>query len=407
MGKRQGMHAQQACAAAVSAAFSFCALAQGALAPQAAIERAQATGVLAGLHRALSTPLEIVWLRTAAEIETWSNGELSRATVGRTGWRYIFGGSAQFAPAPNEVARLVVSSLKLPKAPLTTGKVDLAGSGRLFVIAPEAPAASADVALILAAGSTLQISDAASPGLQVELKAPAHRALLLGNLASTSVHKMLALLVKPNAVNASEASVSDGKVALRSGGEMVLAALVDGRSEPLATQLAVAPAPAPEPIRETAQDIAVATIEAAPLQTPIQSVPEVVASVAPIETPIATVEPVEAPIEMAAAPSAPVVIAPIEPPVAVAIAPVAPIEAPIAVAAPAEATPVPPTPIQTAALHIESGRAQPSVPKAASPSADVARMRAEVEAEIARDQERLAQQRTLAAPAGKRFVLGV
>lgn len=111
------------CAAAVCSVFCLGALAQGALAPAArtGIERAQGTGVFAGLQRSVTTPLEIVWLRTVAEIETWSHAEMRQAGVGRTGWRYIFGGNAQFAPAPNEVARLVVSSLRLPKAPFTTG----------------------------------------------------------------------------------------------------------------------------------------------------------------------------------------------------------------------------------------------------------------------------------------------
>jgi hypothetical protein len=48
-----------------------------------------------------------------------------------------------------------------------------------------------------------------------------------------------------------------------------------------------------------------------------------------------------------------------------------------------------------------------ATPAPAPSSAEIARMRAEIEAEIARDRERLAQPRTVGAPAAKRFVLGV
>jgi hypothetical protein len=229
---------KRVCAAAVCAAFSLSAFAQSALdqartaAGMAAIDRAQSTGFLAGLDRAMKTPLEIVWLRAAAEESLWNDPGLSRtSTVGRTAWRYVFGGNAQFAPRPNEIARLVVSTLNLPQGPVNAGRLDLTGTGRLYLVTPEAPSATPPdrLAMILAAGSTLHISDATSPSIHIELKAPENRPLLLGNLATSDIGKVLALLVKPGSASAFEASVDlDGKVALRAGGEVQLAALLPG-----------------------------------------------------------------------------------------------------------------------------------------------------------------------------------
>jgi len=229
---------KRVCAAAVCAAFSLNGFAQSALdqartaAGMAAIDRAQSTGFLAGLERGLKTPLEIVWLRAAAEESLWNDPALSRTTaVGLTAWRYVFGGNAQFAPRPNEIARLVVSTLKLPQGqgPINAGRLDLSGTGRLYLVTPDAPGATPPdrLAMILAAGSTLQISDATSPSIHIELKAPESRPLLLGNLAASDIGKVLSLLVKPGSPNAFEASVAEsGKVALRAGGEVQLAALL-------------------------------------------------------------------------------------------------------------------------------------------------------------------------------------
>jgi hypothetical protein len=241
------------CATAVCAAFSLNAFAQSALdqartaAGMAAIDRAQSTGFLAGLERALKTPLEIVWLRAAADESLWNDPALSRTSaVGRTAWRYVFGGNAQFAPRPNEVARLVVSTLTLPQGALNAGRLDLTGTGRLYLVTPEAPSAKPPerLAMILAAGSTLHISDATAPAIHIELKAPEDRPMLLGNLAAADIGKVLSLLVKPGSANAFEASVADdGRVALRgSGGELQLAALLPGTARTdVATQLAKQP----------------------------------------------------------------------------------------------------------------------------------------------------------------------
>src|SRR4051812_25821974 len=83
-----GKFAMQACAAAVCAAFTVSAYAQSAAeqarttAGQALIDRAQSTGFLAGLDRALKTPLEVVWLRTALEANMWNEAALSNAVQG-------------------------------------------------------------------------------------------------------------------------------------------------------------------------------------------------------------------------------------------------------------------------------------------------------------------------------------
>ena len=409
--------AMRACAAAVCSVFSLGALGQAAVdqartaAGQAAIERAQNTGVLAGLDRALKTPLEIVWLRTAAEADAWNEATLSQAAegcgktatpkvgcavVGRTAWRYVFGGNAQFAPRPNEVARLVVSSLNLPDAPMSAGKLELSGSGRLFIVTPErAPGARpTNVAVILAAGSTLQITDVASPSIQIELKAPEERPLLLGNIATVDIGKMLALMVKPGVVNASEASVSKGgRIALRSGGEIQLAALV---SAPGRLDVAPAPIQFARVVPPAAEDFTPLAAGLETRGTKINTEAVLLASLAPLAG-MAGAEVLSNAIAVRLAPPAmdftqdfTQIAAVIESPSKnVSAEPVH-----VAAAAPAKAPA-----IITAALA--------ATPAPAPSSAEIARMRAEIEAEIARDRERLAQPRTVGAPAAKRFVLGV
>src|SRR3954470_4387639 len=238
---------KRVCAAAVCAAFSLNTFAQSALdqartaAGMAAIDRAQSIGFLASLERAMKTPLEIVWLRAAAEESLWNDPALARTTaVGRTAWRYVFGGNAQFSPPPNEIARLVVSTLNLPQGqgPINAGRLALSGTGRLYLVTPEAPGATPPdrLAMILAAGSTLHISDATSPAIHIELKAPDSAPLLLGNLATSDIGKALSLLVKPGSVSAFEATVAEGgKVALRAGsGDVQIAAILP---DPAATDL--------------------------------------------------------------------------------------------------------------------------------------------------------------------------
>lgn len=240
---------QRLCAAAVCAAFGAGAMwSAGALA-QSALDRAVSTGFLAGLDRAMKTPLEIVWLRAAADEALWKQAEFSGTKpIGRTAWRYVFGGSAQYSPPPNEVARLVVSTLNLPQGSLAAGRLDLRGTGRLYIVTPETAApekrsASAPdkVAMILAAGSTLTVNDALSPSIHVEIKAPETEPMLLGNLAASDLGKALALFVKPGGANALEASIDlDGKVALHGAGTVQLAALLPSADLPV--QLAKAPA---------------------------------------------------------------------------------------------------------------------------------------------------------------------
>ena len=400
----------RACAAAVCASFSATAMGQAAVdaartaAGQATIDRAVATGFQAGLERALRTPLEVIWLRTAAEAEMWKEAALVQAAqgcekaspkqgcavVGRTAWRYVFGGNAQFAPRPNEVARLVVSSLNLPDVPMTTGKLDLTGSGRLYLVTPETPAGErpSRVAVILAAGSTLQITDAVSPSVQIELKAPESQPMLLGNLAAADIHKMLALLIKPGIVNASEASVENGKVALRSGGEVQLAALLPSQRATDVPVLLAKTQPVQAAPAEDFTQVA-AALEArgekvnteAILLASLASVADVAGGEALTNAKAYRIEPT---IDLAQdfTKLAGIVESPgarlfAEPVIVAALAPAAP-------------------PVQVAAIA-------PRPEQPVSISAEIAHMRAEIEAEIARDRERLAQPRQLA----KRFTLGV
>jgi hypothetical protein len=240
--------ALQTCAAAVLGAFSLGALGQ--------LESAYHQGVLAALDRAVKTPLEIVWLRAAAENEMWNKlamveavqrcGKLGSpkegcAVLGRTAFRYVFGGNS---PATDGAARLIVSSLNLPGASFSSGRLSLSGSGRIYVITPEPDASGAKPgsgAIVLAAGTSVQLVDVAYPAIQVELKAPAHETLLLGSLVGTDLSKALALLVGKPGTSASEASVDDaGRVALRSSGEVQFAMLAPTQRDVQPTVLATA-----------------------------------------------------------------------------------------------------------------------------------------------------------------------
>jgi hypothetical protein len=238
--------ALRTCAAAVFGAFSLGALGQ--------VESAYNQGVLAALERAGKTPLEIVWLRAAAENEMWNKlamveavqrcGKLGSpregcAVLGRTAFRYVFGGNT---PATDGAARLIVSSLNLPGAGFASGRLSLSGSGRIYVITPESEAggtAPASGAIVLAAGTSVQLVDVAYPAIQVELKAPANETLLLGSLVGTDLSKALALLVGKPGASASEASVDNaGRIALRSSGEVQFALLAPAQNDAQPTLLA-------------------------------------------------------------------------------------------------------------------------------------------------------------------------
>jgi hypothetical protein len=437
--------------------------------------------------RAFRTPLEIVWLRAASEAEMWNSAQLAAAVqrcgpsgsaregcavLGRTAFRYVFGGNA---PTIDGAARLIVSSLNLPGSTFVSGRMNIVGTGRIYVVTPppEKPGMKpASGAIVLAAGSHVQIVDVAQPSIQVELKAPDDQALLLGSLASTDLGKVLSLIASRGGAtsSASEAVVSEsGKVALRGAGELQFAMIAPRQSDSPVTALAKAEAPAlslakaeipVSPLPGLAGTAQPAGVERAARPAPVAGavgIPtaesSLLASLAPsaragsaqvasaaLAAPVA----VRSAVQVPAAPAqdvawavAEAVLAQFaqadrgspgsiaEPSVVVAsVVPTAPLPAvPVSVASPV----APSAPATVEAVKVEAPviasvdataapapKAAPIVVAAAAPapkaaSSDVARMRAEVEAEVRREQERLAQMvqqtRTIGTPV-RRFSFG-
>lgn len=216
--------AMRACAAAVCCAFSLGAMGQ------AGVEQVQV-----GLERASKTPLEILLLRADVQEEAWRNDPTLAAALqactktgapregcnvnGRTYWRFNLA-SNLVVSAPGAVPSLRAASgrvLLVEQKPETTSLFRLP-AGRI----------------VLAAGSTVHLVDAAFPAILVEVKAPDAEALPLGNLGASDIGKVVALLVKPGTVSASAAAVADGgRIVLHSGdgvprpgaGEILLAAI--------------------------------------------------------------------------------------------------------------------------------------------------------------------------------------
>ena len=371
--------AVRGCVAAACSGFVLCA------AGQSVPDQTQV-----GLERAVKTPTEIIWLRDEILAELWrknprlddstarcaDNGNVTHGcTVGDPPtWRYIFGASAHD------------SRFK----PLTSG---------VYLIFPQAyrtglvRAPSGEI--LLAAGTSVTLIDAAYPGIQIELTAPPDQPLPLGNLAAAEAGRMFALLARqPGAVSASAASLLDsGRVALKSADEM---------------QIATA-APLPRVVAHTA------TVLRAPVEfrgtIDVSRFPsgETVKLVAEAEARLAREfiakaqayrEPetlkLDARPVVAAAPPVPVVAETPVLPARIAAAPepvtVTP-SAPVQVASAVPALPPKSEPareVQTIKPVLETPRAQQQVQRVASANPDIAQLRAEVEAEIARDRERLA-----------------
>jgi len=142
-----------------------------------------------------------------------------------------------------DVAGLVASSLSLSDSDFIAGRLRFSGNGserrvvnyggittpvggRVVLVAPQVENSgmirtpSGDI--VLAAGSTVQLADAAFPSIQVEVSAPSDRALALGDLSPSG--NVFAYLVKQSGLlNASSAAQGDGgRVALRSAGGIQL-----------------------------------------------------------------------------------------------------------------------------------------------------------------------------------------
>jgi hypothetical protein len=187
----------RACAAAAWAALAFGAAAQGA---------AEAVG----LERATRSPAELAQLRYEIVAEIWrqsrglahgtncSHSGVSKAgcaIAGRPPWVYVLGSSTYADSGFRPV-----------------------GAG-VYVVAPRADGAALVRAfsgeILLAAGASVQLVDAAFPEIRIELRAPADKALPLGNLVIAPPGKVFGLLAaRPDAVRATSAVAAGGRVAL-------------------------------------------------------------------------------------------------------------------------------------------------------------------------------------------------
>jgi hypothetical protein len=393
-----------ACAAAIGCAFS---------APVAA----QQAETQNSIERAMRTPLEIVWLQSQIQADMWRQPGMGAAqgcerpgapkegcaVPARTGWRYIFGASA-----PSHATPLFFSD--------AGARLSIAGTGKVYLVPGEkAPA------VVLAAGTVVQIMDAAFPSIQIEIKAPADEPLNLGNLASADIRNVIALIARQPAVQASAAQVlQTGKVAFRAPG--VQPAVAVAQREPLHPEL-----PALAAALEISAPIPAFDIAAADLSSFRIDVPQPVAALAQPD-PLAGMDfsPLTATVEVATlVPEVPFDVAAanfaalsgrfdVPQPLVTVIAP-DPLAGDFSLLASAveAATKLEPG-FDVAAADLSSLSGLIDVPQALTPapqptaqvavaSSDLARMRAEIEAEIARERERLAQS---LQPAAKRVRFG-
>lgn len=298
------------------------------------------------LERAVKTPTEIIWLRDEILAELWRKNPRLDDSVARcadtgkvkqgctigdpSSWRYVFGAGlhdSRFKPLTSGVYLISPQSKKIGLVRAPSGEI------------------------LLAAGTSVQLIDAAYPGIQLELTAPPDRPLPLGNLASADAGKMFALLARHRgAVSASAASiVESGRVAFKSAGEM---------------QIAVATAIRATPSREVTKPVELRgriDISRYPAGETVRLIAEAEAKL--VNAIIARAQAFREPGPVVAA-AAPI------PAVAEAPAPPAPIAA------------VPEPVLETPPVQQEE--------RVAGANPDIARLRAEVEAELARDRERIA-----------------
>ena len=401
--------------------------------------------VQVGLERATRLPLEIVRLQADIQADMWKDPALAQLMpdCSRLG-------------APKEgcsLARFQVTG---------AGKVFLvaspeASSSDLLPV----PAGR----LVLAPGSTVQLVAAGFPSIQIEIRAPADRPLYLGELASSEVGRILSLLVPQAGLSASAADVlPQGKIALRARSSPALTQIAVAK--PAESAPVTMPAAVKNTSREQSLPLATAS-DVLLLDNMPRAVAErvEVASIAPVSTgqplildtmPVAVAQPTEPAgqiaeakdvLELDAMPRAfaerieigPIATAPTGPliildtmPVAVA-APAEPraevAEAkdilvldtmPVAVAAAAEAPAVVAEAKEVIMLDAMPAAVRAPVEKpvlapvlvAAAPapgatpalSGDLARLRAEVDAEVARENARFARQ--LQASPAKAFRFG-
>jgi hypothetical protein len=314
-----------------------------------------------GLERAVKMPAEIIWLRDEILAELWRKNprlEDSPARCADTGnvkrgctvgdppsWPYVFGAGAhdsRFKPLTSGVYLISPQSKETGLVRAPTGQI------------------------LLAAGTSVTLIDAAYPGIQIELTAPPGQPLPLGNLAAAEAGRMFGLLARPpGAVSASAASVLEsGRVALKSAGEVPMAAAI--RME------TAAPKEVPKPV-----EVAMA----APL-------PRVLAHVA-AAVPRAQAHVFAGTVDLRAASRWDEKLKLVPGPVIAAAAPVPVVGETPVLPERIAAAPEPVT-VTPSASVLETPRVQQEVQRVASANPDIVRLRAEVEAEIARDRERIA-----------------
>jgi hypothetical protein len=378
-----------------------CAAALGCLV--APVAQAQTLGIAlqqvqAGLERATQLPLEIVRLQADIQADMWKDPAL-----------------AQLMPD--------CGRLGAPKEGCSLARFQVAGGGKVFLVAsPEA--GSSDLLpvpagrLVLAPGSTVQLVAAGFPSIQIEIKAPAARPLYLGELAYSEVGRILALLVPQAALSASAVDVlPQGKVALRArerAAPMLLAKAAPMQTEPPARMPVAVRAPLAGEPHTVADAVDVllldimprALVEKIEIASALSSDP---AGVVLLDTmPVAIAElatftptPAAEQKDVLILDVMPSAIARREEPVAV-LADAG--EVLLLDAMPAAVQPAPEKPVvaekPAAPILVAAAPARGATPAL---SGDLARLRAEVEAEVARDNARLARQ--LQAPA-KTFRFG-
>ncbi len=144
--------------------------------------------VRVALDRALGTPMEIVWLREELLAQLWrENPALAQRSAA--------------CAAPGGLREgCVIGSRPAQRYHLGAGSP--AGRG-IYIVAPRAGysglARAPGGELVLAAGGAVQLVDGAYPDIRIEIRAPADRPLPLGNLVSADIHRLAALLAQPQA----------------------------------------------------------------------------------------------------------------------------------------------------------------------------------------------------------------
>ena len=141
-----------------------------------------------------------------------------------------------------DVAGLVASSLNLSDSDFISGRCRFSGNGnegrvvnngaiasqvggRVVLVGPQVENSGVirapNGAIVLAAGSTVQMLDAAFPSIQIEVSAPADRPLKLGELSPSG--NVFAYVVKQSGTLIAATATEGGRITLHSAGSVQLA----------------------------------------------------------------------------------------------------------------------------------------------------------------------------------------